>query len=147
MLLFVVQAKRHKIGHMRSGFREKRRHVLVDMPSVFKDLLHSRPAQVAAMVAKRAVPDRVVIAVKKKAEILVEDLVTRREFFEDHFLKEPCRMSDVPLDGRDVDDRLRDEILDLKRLAEMLCKCAHFAIELTQVRLTARFWAGLHLTD
>ena len=50
--------------------------------------------------------------------MFVEDLVSVVEFFEDHLLKEPCRVSDVPFWRRDIDDWLRDVVLDLERLTE-----------------------------
>jgi hypothetical protein len=48
------------------------------------------------MIASGAFPDGVVIAVKKKSEPLVENLIVGHELFKDHLLKKPRGVCDVP---------------------------------------------------
>ena len=54
-----------------------------------------------------------------ESEILIEYLITGHETLEDHLLKAPGCMSDIPSRRRDIDNRLRDVILDLERVAEV----------------------------
>ena len=100
--------------------RQQFRHRLVNVFSVSKNVLDRRPAEVAAVIAGRAFADRVVIAVEKETELLVEHLIAADEMLEDHLLKKPRRVGDVPFRRGNVDGRLRDVIFDLERLAELI---------------------------
>ena len=85
------------------------------------------------MISRRAIADGVVVAVKKKSELLVENLIAGREFLEDHLLEEPRRVCDVPFRRRDIDDGLRDVIFDLKRLTQNFRVIANRQIEFDQI--------------
>ena len=80
VLLLVVEAEGHELAGLgRDILVEKGEHFFIDEFAEFKDLFYGRAAKVAAVVAERALADGVVIAVKKKAEIRVVNLVTGDE--------------------------------------------------------------------
>src|SRR5437764_303193 len=99
----MVEAEDDKAANIIShAARDQFSHSFIDVFPIFKNLLDGRAAQVAAMVTQGALADRVVIAVKKETEIFVKYLVSGQVLFEDHLLKEPRRMGDVPFCGRNV---------------------------------------------
>src|SRR5258708_5694786 len=97
------------------------------------------------MIALSPLPHRVVIAVEKKSEMLVKDLVAMNMFFEDHFLKKPGRMGNVPPRWRDVDSGLRNVVLDLKRFTQLFGEGTNLVVKRAQVFCNAGLSTCLHL--
>src|SRR6187399_172765 len=116
------------------------------MFAICKHLIDGRPAQAAAMVPLSAFTDRVVVAVKEKSKMLVEDLISRDMMFEDHLLKEPGCVGDIPLRRRGVDHRLRDVVLGLERFAQVFGSGTNVAVEFAEVDVSGFTGAdALHL--
>ena len=82
VLLFVVEAEGHELAGLgRDIFLQEGEHFFIDEFTEFKDLFYGRAAQIAAVIAERALADGIVIAVKKKAEIRVDKPCNRGRIF------------------------------------------------------------------
>jgi hypothetical protein len=111
----------------RPALREQRLHRLVDMPAVRMHLVHRGPREQAALRARMARAERLVVRVEEVVETHVERLVALGVRLQQHGLEEPRGVREVPLGRARIGHRLDALVFGGKRGGEREARGAHLA--------------------